>query len=572
MINKESIILRKNNKIVKEIFWNNYPIKEKYQVCLTDYIEENSKQIRKKLLFLLEDIESQNAEIIKEIEIRENFSFWNLTNFKEKNLYKKNNFFNIAKVISLIEVIENNLYDDLYIYIKDQYLDKLLHKIIGKQKIKKRTPVKTSFCFIKNIFYETLSLFRSLNFLITRIFYNNNKKKIDVKYNLFFSFFTYLDKKKFKEKIYRSLFWGKISKYTNINFVHLFISNEIIDNFNNLNKKITELNKNNELHSLLDSYVSLEMIYSIFKVSFKLKIKHLFIKNKYKFYYKNYNLSRLLIFDLRENFYLFNITKKLYYFYLFESFFKKNNFKESCFYIHENQPWEKSLIYHWKKNHNKKIYGVINSSVRFWDLRFAKNTINPDFLLTNGADSFSKVIEFGYNKNEIFNVESLRYQNKSSTINKKFNKDLLIVFDYSKISNNYLLSVLNKTNTILDYNIYFKEHPLSKLGNIKCNFNYKFIDDQFIKEDYNLIICTNRTTAQIDFLNSGFKVAIFLEPNSFNFSPLKGNKECDFFKTSDDLTKILNKKIDINTNIIKDDFFLTDKNYKEWNKILYEKK
>ena len=134
------------------------------------------------------------------------------------------------------------------------------------------------------------------------------------------------------------------------------------------------------------------------------------------------------------------------------------------------------------------------------------------------------------------------------------------------------MSVLNKTNTILNYNIYFKEHPLSKLGNIKCNFKYKFIDDQFIKEDYNLIICTNRTTAQIDFLSSGFKVAILLEPNSFNFSPLKGNQECDFFKGSDDLTKILNKKIDINANIIKNDFFLTDKNYKEWNKILYEKK
>ena len=32
--------------------------------------------------------------------------------------------------------------------------------------------------------------------------------------------------------------------------------------------------------------------------------------------------------------------------------------------------WEKSLIYHWRKNNKNKIYGVINSSIRFWDLRF----------------------------------------------------------------------------------------------------------------------------------------------------------------------------------------------------------
>ena len=569
---KDSIILKKNNKIVKEIFWNNSPIKEEYQICLADYIEENSKDLRKKILFLLEDIEFQNKEIIKEIEIKKEFSFWNLTNFNEKSLYKKNYFFNLAKIISLIEILENYSYEDLHINIKDKYFDDFLNKIIKKKKIETKLSIAINLNYFQNIFYEVLSFFRSLKFLIAKIFYSKEKNEVNINYNLFFSFFTYLDKKKFIEKNYKSIFWGKISAYTKINFVHLFIPNEILNNYNNLNKKINELNKPNELHSLLDSHISLKTIYEIFKISFILKMRHFLNRNRYKLYYKNYNLSDLLIFDLRENFYLFNITKRLYYFFLFESFFKKNKFHSNCFYIHENQPWEKSLIYHWKKNQNKKIYGVINASIRFWDLKYAKNAVNPDFLLTNGKDSYSKAVEYGYNKHEVINVESLRYKKKLTLKNHNSSQDLLIVFDYLKISNDYLISVLNNTKILSNYNIYFKEHPLNKLNNIKFNFQYKFIDNQYKKNNFNLIICTNRTTAQVDYLRSGFNLAILLEPNSFNLSPLKGNQECDFFKSSSDLTKILNKRIDNNTNIIKNEFFLTDESYKEWNKILNEKK
>lgn len=570
----ERILLKKNQKIVKEIFWNEVAIKKRNQICLSDYIEKYSKNLRAKLLTLLEDAEYQNKKYIKSFKLYKDFNFWNLTNFREKNLYKKNNFYKITKVLALLEIVEHSEFDDIQIFFKNKYNTKRLSHLIKKSKCQKTLLTTINFNFLKHLFYEVLNIFRGMIFLISKFFYSNKKYKINSKYNLFFSFFTYLDKTKQKNKIYKSLFWGDISNYTCSNFVHLYLPSQKSSNFNSLNNTISQFNNSNEFHNFLDSYSSFEMIVNVFKTSLKLKIKYFFNKKKYKLFYKNYNLSYLLILNLRESFYFYNIIKKIYYFYLFEIFFKKNNFESNCFYIHENQPWEKSLIYHWKKNQNKKIYGVVNSSIRFWDLRFAKNKINPDFLLTNGKDSLSKVIDFGYDRNKVLNVETLRYQKKSpikNNIKKRTNK-LLIIFDYLKSSNNHLLKVLNETKNISKYDVYLKEHPLTKIRDVKLNFKYKFFNENNKLDNYDLVICTNKTSAQIDYLILGYKLAIFLEPNSFNFSPLKGSKECTFFSSSLDLHVILSKKKVKFNNTNKDKFFLVDKHYKQWNKLLNESK
>ena len=84
-------------------------------------------------------------------------------------------------------------------------------------------------------------------------------------------------------------------------------------------------------------------------------------------------------------------------------------------------------------------------------------------------------------------------------------------------------------------------------------------------------MCTNRTTAQIDYLINGYNVCIFKDPNSFNFSPLKNNDNCNFFKNSTELTRVLNKKND-NRVKINNNFFFINKKYKEWKKLLNEKK
>ena len=56
----------------------------------------------------------------------------------------------------------------------------------------------------------------------------------------------------------------------------------------------------------------------------------------------------------------------------------------------------------------------------FWDLRFQKSQISPDYLLTNGDDSHEKALNFGYDRDELIKVESLRYKNTKKPLFNKY--------------------------------------------------------------------------------------------------------------------------------------------------------
>tara|TARA_B100001175_G_scaffold314786_1_gene324879 strand:+ start:52171 stop:53871 length:1701 start_codon:yes stop_codon:yes gene_type:complete len=565
----KKIILKNNQEVVKTIYWDDYFSENKNTISLSDYVEKNDIKLKQKLIDLLNSIEEQNKEIIKNFKITKDFNFWSLTNFCEKNLYKKNKFFELTKILAFDEIIKNENFSEAFIDIKDKNCEKILYKILNK-KIK----IKTFNIQEKLIFFfiELLSIIKGSYFIFSRYFINKNKRVFNKQYSLFISFFSHINADSFNNNIYKSLFWGNLKKIVNMNFLHMFIKNNINKNYSALNSGLENFSNKSEIHNFLDSYLKKKTVFKIIKKAITIKINYHFNKKKFEIKFNNYNITSALLFDLNRSFMFYNIIIKLYYFYLFENFFRENNFNNSCFYIHENQPWEKSLIYHWKKNNIKKIYGVISSSVRFWDLRFEKSNINPDILLSNGNDSFKKLQEFGFNKSELNIVESLRYKNIThsySTINSQ-NKNVLVLLDYSNTSNKILIDILNKINFSENLQLTLKNHPLNEYKN-NIKFNYSEFNKKKLNKNYDLVICTNRTTASVDYYLTGIKVAILIEPNYFNLSPLKGNDQCSFFYDHNDLDQIL-KNINNNKSDFRSDFFMIDSNYSKWKEILYNEK
>ena len=61
-------------------------------------------------------------------------------------------------------------------------------------------------------------------------------------------------------------------------------------------------------------------------------------------------------------------------------------------------------------------------------------------------------------------------------------------------------------------------------------------------------------------------LAVLLEPDFLNFSPLKGNKECSFFKNYNELDQIL-KNNSNNSGNANSNFFMTNPNYSLWKEI-----
>ena len=200
MKTNETIIFKNQGKIIKKIYWISNFSTTSEEICLTDYIEKNSQNLRQKLIAILENLEIQNKSLIDKFKIEPNFNFWFLTNFREKNFYKNNEFFEITKVISIIDIVKEINFDEINININNKnYRDCLVD--IFKTKNVNISFHKTSVLKQNTqLLNELINLGKGIKFLISKLFYKKRNVETSSTFNLFVSFFTYINKKKFNEK------------------------------------------------------------------------------------------------------------------------------------------------------------------------------------------------------------------------------------------------------------------------------------------------------------------------------------------------------------------------------------
>ena len=80
------------------------------------------------------------------------------------------------------------------------------------------------------------------------------------------------------------------------------------------------------------------------------------------------------------------------------------------------------------------------------DLRYSKNRFHPNKLLANGTFSYDNLKNFGYKNEELELVESLRYENLNQLKEINRSKNILVLFDYSKSSNDQMIKIQIQLN------------------------------------------------------------------------------------------------------------------------------
>ena len=131
---RNKIIFKNKDKIIKILHWKDFCEESENEISLTSYIEKNSIYFRKKILSIFENIEEKNKNFIYHLKIEKEFNFWSLTNFTEKNLYKKNNFFELIKILAVEKISRDLKFDNLIINLHDKEYEKVIYNIINKKK------------------------------------------------------------------------------------------------------------------------------------------------------------------------------------------------------------------------------------------------------------------------------------------------------------------------------------------------------------------------------------------------------------------------------------------------------
>jgi len=85
----------------------------------------------------------------------------------------------------------------------------------------------------------------------------------------------------------------------------------------------------------------------------------------------------------------------------------------------------------------------------------------------------------------------------------------------------------------------------------------------------NVVFTSSSTSAAVEAYCAGKKIITFLDPNTLNFSPLRGYDDVSFISSAEELAEILNNLEKFNSNTDQGaDFFYIDKDLTKWQELL----
>ena len=584
--------------------------KNKRNISIPVYIQKNSKSLREEYLKWIYELgltKIKNKTVIEFLKLKNNFSYWWMSSINEKSNYLEESpqIETAIKVIALNKHIDKKKINQISLFTDNKILLKFYKSFSKKNNIKLKYKLykKEYQTFNIKSLYEYFPLFIQaflwlFYYLIKRWNFrklktsnwNNTQAKIT-----FVSYLPYIKDKSVLDKKFKSIYWGNLSnnlekQNISTNWLHILTPTTSTRKSKNTLRHLRNLNNsksNNQNHITLDSFINFKLIFQIIYDWFFIAIKSKKVLKKISHVKSNnLNLFPFIEDDFKNSFFGKKLMSNVYFLNLIKTSLQSINKQKIGFYLQENIDWEFSLSWAWKRYGHGKLIGYPHSTIRFWDLRyffyndiFSLKGINsipmPDNIVVNGELNKMQLIDGGYSKDMLIELEATRYnylvdlkkqilKKSNLKLNNKLN--ILVILGYNeKILTGWFDLILN-----LNYSIIFKPHPISSDQSLidkyknKLKISSKPLKELFLISDY--VLCGS-TSASTESMFLGINTFIFSYPKKLNASPLLGLKNMNFINSDEDLTKALTTSLNKKTNHFKNIFYL-DENNKRWSQLI----
>jgi len=591
------------------VYWSKYT-NEPGVVSVPFLLKKHSKEIKKQYLSWIHELGESKIKgktIIEHLKLRDDFSFWWLTLFTEKcNFEKSTHIDQVLKVMAFNIWLNENHVLSISLSTNEKELNYIIKNLCKQKNIIFKSLLNNldvffsfklvpGFRFIISSFWLFKYLIKNFKFLVYK-----RAKLSPFESITFFSYFINLNKECLKMGEYRSHYWGSlpdsiINDNIKSNWIHFFVGSGFSSSLKDSEKNIKILNSNNQRHYLFESFIDLDVfLFSIFEW-LKLFGKYWNVRRGIKS-----NLPLSLDFwpyfkiDLIESIFGVSAIDNLL---RLNTFNKISNFipnQNLGIYLQENQGWEISLAYSWKKAGNINLIGFPHSTVRYWDLRYFHDSRNfnrnttlplplPNYVACSGPVIKDIYTKMGYPLESLIEVEALRYLKFANSIektkvitNELKSYDLLVLGDY-KIENTVeLLTTLYRTIPLLNrhFNIIFKPHPAClvdtiDVAGVKIDTSFESIEKLLPLS--HIALTGSATSASVDAYLYGNKVISVYNGKTADFSPFYDISGIDFISNEAELAFILNNmKFNTMGNVNKNVFFYLDNNLPKWKKMIKE--
>jgi surface carbohydrate biosynthesis protein (TIGR04326 family) len=257
-------------------------------------------------------------------------------------------------------------------------------------------------------------------------------------------------------------------------------------------------------------------------------------------------------------------------------------------YIWENQIWEKIMLSNWRQLQTGKLVGAQHSILCYWDLRNLEDARShtlsnfppplPDLLAINGNMSKNRLLQVGFPRHRLIEVEAVRFQYfQDMTVGKfavpllsedKENEDntLLIVSSLSGYRRQFeILSELAKRGALDRFTtILVKPHPLGPLNDILQELGLRdrvTISYQPLSELWGLaamVYAANHTSTSLEAVCNGLPTIHHLGFDGMNLSHSYDIDGVTFCTDADCVEKLLTHPSVLNVDVHNIFFFSTE--------------
>jgi surface carbohydrate biosynthesis protein (TIGR04326 family) len=184
----------------------------------------------------------------------------------------------------------------------------------------------------------------------------------------------------------------------------------------------------------------------------------------------------------------------------------------------------------------------------------------------------------GYPPERLRQVEALRFQYlaqfarfRHAATDRTVPADVLKVLvlgDFTRRQTLAMLSCLVAADKLVPRKLSFtlKAHPVSRIeASDVPELSVQFTDRPLgeILGDFDLAFSSNSSSAGLDALLSGVPLAVFLDDNSLNHSPLRGVPGIRFVNSPEELAKVLESNAE-REQVALDRFFWLDEDLPRW--------
>jgi surface carbohydrate biosynthesis protein (TIGR04326 family) len=575
-------------------------------------LEKESEYWREKFLALIYEFgyaRNGSKNVIEQMELEKGFSYWWLSLMAQKDIIQYSlHLYDILKLLVTEDQVRRMPYAISAIHVKSDHkgLVTVLRKWATtqsyifsaesvqarslKQKLINSVPFRIT-VFVKGL----LILFK---FIVQRISLRAVGNTLGANRITFFDVFTHLNTRSFETGRFESNYWTILVDFfkkegIGVNWFHWFFKHKFIKTIPDAMKLARKFNGSDPgMHHVVgDARISIGQCFRMIGLFWRINWMSLKIKHKSRKAIvsgSDMNFWPILKIDWYESFFGARAYLNLISVIVIKDFIKKTPRQSLGFYIQENQPWEFTICYYWKKYGHGKLISVAHTTIPFWDLRYYYDTRSfqpggytppfPNLMAVNGKDAYQKMKAAGFPTEKLIELEALRYMHLGDSV-KKINRPrkrtlrLLVLGDLVPKVTNSQLSFLNRVidHYNLQIDVVFKPHPASNetpeslVKNMEVS--HRSMGEELTRCD--VVFVNNVTSGAADPYQMGVPLIVLNLGININFSPLFSRDDVFFVSNTEEFYKAFVFYQD-RPQLNPPDFFNTDASLTKWKELIFQ--